>query len=188
MKPYIIVSYYTKNTPYEDIVQCLINSIVRCNIKYDIIGIDNLGSWYKNTQYKARFLLDMLSKHTENIVWIDADGVIKQYPILFQQIEGDIGVYYNPKELLSGTLYLANNEKVRELVQRWITGIIKSDANCLDQRILQLVLDEAIDLNLDICRLPIAYCQIFDKHKGKPIIEHFQASRKFKQWRNRGWI
>jgi hypothetical protein len=48
-----IVSYYTYNTPYEEIAEkYLLASIKKQNIQsYDVRGIYNQGSWLKNTSY-----------------------------------------------------------------------------------------------------------------------------------------
>ena len=47
-----VVSYYTKNTPYEDEIKHLIASCEKFGIPYEIDGIPNLGSWEKNCCYQ----------------------------------------------------------------------------------------------------------------------------------------
>lgn len=192
MKKFSVVSYYTVNTPYEKIVLNLTQSLLKFELAHDVQGIQSKGNWYKNTQYKAQFLLEMLDKHQENIIWVDADAIIQQYPVLFDTLDCDVGVHYRqwrlkkcPEgELLSGTLYLANNEKIKQLIRRWVNNIYESkDPRVYDQKILQFTIKESKDLDLKVHQLPATYCQIFDSMKdaGEPVIEHFQASRKNKR-------
>ena len=49
-------------------------SLLKLNIDHDIVAINNLGSWQRNTQYKPVFIRQMLDKHNPRpIVCLDAD-------------------------------------------------------------------------------------------------------------------
>lgn len=191
----VFVAYYTKNTPYENEVKNLKESLERLNLFYDIVPIDNLGSWQENTRFKAKFMQQMLLKHTgKNLVYVDADAVIHSVPVLFKDLKADIGIRYQNfkwrfNECLSGTIFMANNEKNMKLCKEWEILNIKSKDNKdnLEQWNLGIAIDNLKKSNgLIVENLPPEYTFIFDSMKTIypnviPIIEHFQASRKNKR-------
>jgi len=87
-------------------------------------------------------------------------------------------------EFLSGTLYFKNNEKVKQLANKWIeyTKIYSPEQKALEEAIKQTK-------ELITAELPREYCYINTKPDGtvpaktldKPIVEHFQASRGIKK-------
>lgn len=182
---YIVVAYYTIDTGYEDEAKKLIASLQEFNLPMDILGIPSQGSWEANTHYKPYFIQQMLVNHyPKDILYVDVDAIVKQYPVLFDAVDFDVGYCLREKqELLGGTLYFANNTKVHALVERW-RGACKDHLNIWDQMILQFILESrSADLRLNLRVLPPTYCQIFDlmKDVGDPVIEHFQASRRLKK-------
>lgn len=191
-RPYpLVVAYYTRNTGYEEEVRRLRHSLLRFSLKSDIRVIDSLGSWQKNTQYKARFLLQMLKEHPgEPLLYVDADAEFVRAPALFRTITAACGVHWRDKgnkvkELLSGTIYLNGGPESHRLVEDWIT---ENDQNpdVWDQRTLQgvLIREKALDGAHIPYRhedIPAEYCAIFDTmHVEKPVILHHQASRRLK--------
>lgn len=182
---YIITAFYTEGTSYEKEVQHLIESLKSFNLPMDIVGVSSKGNWQANTQYKAYFIKQMLYRHfPKDIVYLDADARVRQYPLLYDTADFDIGVVFRENvELLGSALYFANKANVLELVERWIRGC-HFNPEMWDQKVLQHVLNESVkDLRLNVCALPPTYCQIFDlmKNVGEPVIEQFQASRRFKK-------
>ena len=122
MKPYIVCSFYTKNTPYEEEVKILRASCAKFNIKTDIRGYDSRGSWVRNCAIKSEFIYEVLvSNPGINVVFIDSDGEIMAYPELFDTLDCDIaGHYKDGWELMSNTLYFKNTASVRQFVRFWI--------------------------------------------------------------------
>jgi len=185
---YIAVGYYTEDTSYAVEIKNLEKSLQHFNIPMDLVPISTQGSWQANTQYKAYFIKQMLIRHyPKDILYLDADAQVQQYPSLFDHVDFDLGVFYwetptHPSELISSTLYFANNAKISELVERWIDCCL-NNIHVWDQQVLQYIIEESKDLALRIHRLPPTYCQIFDlmRDVGKPVIEQFQASRRFKK-------
>lgn len=186
---YVIVSFYTPEYT-EDILR-LTNSVEKFGLPYDFELLKNLPlegpekykNWSKNAYLKAEFIKRMMDKYPSmNIIWIDADAVIQQYPALFDKMNNcDIGVYYKDnKELLTGTLYLTNNDTTRKIVDEWIAENEKSKY-FLEQKVLENVINK--NKNLKIYNLPSAYCKIFDNltETTNPVIEHFQSSRKWRK-------
>lgn len=186
MRKYIVVCFYTKDTPYaqesEGLEESCNKFVIHCHRK----GYQNRGLWVRNAAIKPEFLLLMFEQHPfQDIVYLDADARIKQFPKLFEQIDEDVGVHYRDhgngrKELLSGTIYLKNNERVRRLIQTWAIEQQKNPDEW-DQKVFARILEKNTEVS--VLNLPANYCQIFDSMKsaGDPVIEHLQASRRFKK-------
>lgn len=188
----IVVGYYTLNTPYEQEAQKLINSCRNLGLEYDIVGVDNMNNWQANTRHKAKFMLDMLIKHPEKrLLYVDCDAVIHSMPVLFNDYSADIAVRYQDfsykkNECLSGTIYMENNLKTRRLCEKWIEANASGNQNILEQVNLGSVIEEmSAAEGLTFKNLPPEYTFIFDSMRriyptAEPVIEHFQASRRFK--------
>jgi len=193
----IYISYYTSNYKiiYE---QYLKSSLKKFDLKYYVKLIDNKGSWKLNTNYKPLFIQQCLQQFKENLVFCDVDATINSYPELFYNIpqEFDIGVYFYSGEIegnqltdkskwgiLTGTLYIKNNEKVFNLINKWISFL--PDVRW-EQTALTLAINESSDIK--VYNLPREYCYITSKPDGSlpnnpinnPIISHYQISRKLR--------
>ena len=194
---FIIVSFYAGKY-YEKVMnEYLLPSIQKLKLPFYIEKIDNLGNWRKNANQKLLFIKKCLEKFSDkNIVFIDADAKINNYPELFDNIPKEylIGIHYldwdkwykngnKIKELLTGTIYLKNCEETKELINNWIK---ETRENKPQQKTLQKLI-EIEDLN--IYKLPLEYCYIVNLPNGQephikienPIISHYQISRKIKR-------
>jgi hypothetical protein len=190
-----IVSYYTINTPYEEVAKThLIPSLEKWGLTNHIEQVNSLGNWKLNTDYKPTFLLQEL-EYEEEICWVDADATIEDYPILLDNIppEYPIALHYldwnkqygytdNKKECLSGTLILRKSSI--PLIKEWIRL-------CKDFNWEQRALDQAIkNLGIVPFELPPEYCCVVTRdykiptYIPKPVIVHWQASRKYKKLRS----
>ncbi|MBM3210590.1 hypothetical protein FJZ33_00100 [Candidatus Poribacteria bacterium] len=190
----ILVSFFTKGTGYELEIKRLERSAIKFGFEYDFYPQENLGSWRANIHDRIRILKHFLNKHPDrDILYIDADGEVQQYPELFDNFEGDFGIvkidrskywdnwkewHHEREEYLGGTMYLKNNRNIRNLLDLWD----KLDAP-METKLSQHTLINAIRKmgdKLNIRLLPLTYCQIFDTmvDEGEPIVEHFQASRR----------
>jgi len=192
MSNFIVIGYYTKNTFYENHSKVLIKSLEKYNILYHIEEVENLGNWFKNVNYKPTFVKKMMKKFPEmNIVYVDCDAEFFGYPELFDKIEENIAVHlfdrsrFHKKlkglEVLSGTIFLKNNEETYSLVERWEEEC-KRNPHKWDQKSLEKI------LNGKFYHLPEEYCQIhYTRYKTKnPIIVHYQASKRIRK--NKGKI
>ena len=190
----LVVGYYTVNTPYEQEAQRLIYSCKNLGLNYDIQGVQNFGSWQSNTRYKANFMLNMLHAHPgKRLLYVDCDAVIHETPNLFINYSADISVRYQDfsyrkNECLSGTIYMENNLKTKRLCEFWANTNRTEGPNAktLEQVNLGRAIDKMVSSEgLIFKNLPPEYTFIFDTMRKmypdvKPIIEHFQASRKYK--------
>lgn len=206
MKPWIIVAYFTKETGYEKEAEKLVNSIKKINNEsgfadYEVVGITNLGDWNKNTHHKPVFIKKMLDKYEKcNIVYVDADAQILNYPKFFDNLDCDFACHFRKKksqkhldqpvgyivpeyELLSGTLYFANNDKSRLLISNWEKRC-NQDRLTFDQRLLHQSLKNVADkILIRIKDLPPEYCKIKGQmsiEDSEAVILHNQASKKLK--------
>ncbi len=179
----IVIAYYTAETPYALEVENLRVSLDKLEITHEIISYHNRGSWERNCGIKPEFILDMLNKYKgETLVYIDADAVVRRPLILAEEFNSDFAVHYkNNRELLSGTLIMRSIKRVRDLVERW-NEYQKLNPLMWDQKTLGFVLKESQWYDLKIMKLPSSYVKIFDDKSmdPNPVIEHFQASRRFK--------
>ncbi len=192
------ISYYTKS--YSEVMNnYLLPSLIRWQLPYYVEEIKDLGSWKANTDFKPYFILQCLNKFNDDVVFTDADSVIHKFPILFWAIQNYDLAYHllrwadhypwqrnsNKTEVLSGTLFLKNNEKIRQLISKWIELSNTSGWE-------QVALGKAIKLmpNLKIYLLPRHYCYIGSTPRGEPlnplpkediVIEHFQCGREYKR-------
>lgn len=187
---YVVTAYYTVGTLYEKHVERLRASLAKFNVPHDVCGVSNLGDWWKNTAFKPTFLLQMLEKHApKHVVYVDCDAEFRAYPALFDTFDDDVGVYVFDRscykksahgtEVLSGTVWLRNCDRVHELVARWAREC-EVNSRTWDQKCLERVLHGQFSL------LPPEYCCIFDTMSWvkEPTIVHYQASR---EARKRGY-
>lgn len=189
---YIMVGYFTKDSPYEFLATEIARTASLYNIPCDFVGIDDQGSWLNNTGYKPTFLLDMFEKYKDThtaIVYVDVDAEFMGYPEFFDElalIDCPIAVHNfdrscytrgkpNGFEVLSGTVYLQTCEKTKRMLEQWEQECI-NHPKVWDQKSLEKILES------DFFPLPYQYCMIFDRYTDtkNPIIVHYQASRKYK--------
>ena len=177
---YKVVAFYTKDTPYEDVIQKLMGSMIKYNIPNYIKGYESRGAWVKNCAIKPEFLLHCLEDSDDNILYVDADAEFLQTPN-YEIFDGEFHYYkFKGKEALSGTLYLKNTERVKNFVRKWIE-IQKQHPTVYDQQTMARAI-EKVRGSLIVKELPQEYIKIFDlmKHVENAVVLHHQASRRYK--------
>lgn len=194
----MFVSYFTPD--YEKIMDnYLLPSLIRWSLPYYTEKIEDKKSWTENTKFKPVFIKQCLEKFNTPICWIDADAIVNKFPSLFWVIpEYDLAYHTliwkehypwhtnsNKTEVLSGTLFLRNNNKIKQLLDKWIE--LTKNHNW-EQR----ALEESVKLmpELKAYELPKNYCYITSTPRGEPlnplkkdeiVIEHFQKGREMKR-------
>lgn len=175
-----ICAFHTDDELYNRHAQEFEQSLKDIGISnYHISKIPPIESWVNACAVKPRIVLDSLSSTDLNIVYVDIDARFRSYPELFENFNYDIGAHLKDgSELLSGTLFFRNNDKVKKLVRSWLKSQRKNPEKW-DQHVLQNTINDNASLELRLGNLPPSYCQIFDSmsHFGNPVIEHLQASR-----------
>lgn len=188
----VIISFYTKETPYQIEVQNLIASCQKFGLEYEICSIDSQGSWELNCSYKPFFILEQLEKLRKPLLWVDADGVFTKMPFWQEAFESDLSVRiepvpdHHPSKVISSTVFV--RPEGSDLIRKWIQHCrdmlldTKRKQEFWDQIALRDVVLQAKDR---VAPLPLSYAKIFDHPKDQmqidePVIEHYQASRRFK--------
>jgi len=193
----LVISHYTKGTGYEEEIRNLRTDLFNLNIASVFHVIDHLGSWRANSNYCAKSVQRALNYDNGNkdVLRVDADARFRQRPTIFEQDDFDADIAavvhdfpWRKNELLGGTLFFRNNKMVKDLVSVWVEKACNSSRkNERNGDLLQEILGYGPYQYLKFVKLPPTYCQIFDlmANCGDPVIEHFQASRRFKRQVNR---
>jgi hypothetical protein len=192
----IVISHYTTGTGYTQEVLKLIASLEKWNLRYDIEAIEPLGAWRVNSNYCSRSVQKMLARYPEDdILRVDADAVFQRFPDLFlsDEFSGDIAAHvhdfrWHRNELLGGTIFFRNTANVRRLVDRWAYECMEHRPSERNPDLLQEIIKSG-QFNVQFAELPPEYCKIFDimRDVQSPVIEHFQASRRFRIQVNDLW-
>jgi len=193
---FLVIGYYTKDSPYEADAASLKLSLEAMGYEYDIREVRDLGSWQKNTQYKAKFIAHMLAEYRGiPLLYLDVDSVVVQPLTFLETIDCDFGAVHfcGDGHLLSGTLYLGNTPECWKLVQQWIAFNEKypeklpNGRPAWDQRTLRIVLEANKTVRFQ--ELPQEYTWIVEITQKKapglsPIIMHTRGSyRHHKEFR-----
>lgn len=105
MKP-IVVSFFTPG-PYERDAEQLRESCDAHGYEHDIVRVKDSGNWTANTCQKARVIRAAMAKHDRPLLWLDADGWIKQPMPLLDDMKTDL------------VLHIQKQNKPGWQAQRW---------------------------------------------------------------------
>lgn len=178
----IYVSMFTSGTPYEEEIKTLQKSLDKFGLPYEFVGLRNLGNWEKNTQMKSQVIKTVMDKYNKDVVWVDADAEVLEYPELFYTLKCDLAFHYIKEwdEKMTGTMFFKNNTVSREILNKWINH--NASNNNPDGKNFQEIMANHVDCV--IYDLPTEYIHVRDikyLHCDKPVIVHNQASRRFKE-------
>ena len=191
----LVVSYYTKGTPYEEEVKALRESCEKFGIECHIEGVENKGSWEENCAYKPYFIREMMKRFRRPLLWVDADAVFLR-PLPFEEcMFADLAVIRIKEDqgerfcIYSGTVYINATQGGIKGLNLWChfsDKMLKEEGKAppfMDQISLHLVLLAKASIQID--PLPLTYAKIFDKSvegvdASNVMIEQRQASRRFK--------
>lgn len=184
----IVVSFYTVGTPYEEEVKGLQGSLARLGLEHAVTGLEPAGSWEANCAMKARFIRDQADLFDRPVLWVDADAVVRQPPLLVSGGEMDFAVQKaRGWQFNSATAYFNRTPLARKLLDRWVE-LCEARPEIWDQIHLDAAWESvAAREPLRTCWLPQTYAKIFDMDAedrlsgAEPVIEQYQASRRFKE-------
>jgi hypothetical protein len=187
-----VVSYYTKDSIYEQIIEKLIESAEVFDIPLTVYAYENRGSWFANCHYKSECVLQAMDEYPDDdIIFTDGDSHFRQYPALFDNYEYDLAClwlqwwdmypqkYDVDAKLLSetvqpimanGTIWIRNRIEVRYYIEKW-NQMIKDNPDLYEQGAFQGVYQQAqADKIIKVAgSLPPEYCMVC--LDGKPIDE-----------------
>jgi len=189
----LVIAYFTVDTPYEHEAETLKASLESLDYSYHVCGVANLGSWQKNTQYKALFIKYMLDKYPgKNLLYLDVDAVMVKPPVLLDNLKADIAAVHFAKrvELLSGTLYLGNTPQCKRVVNKWIRlnekypETLPNGKDAWDQRTLEMAIKRIEGVKF--VELPQEYTWITELTQRlcpglNPVIMHTRGAKRFKR-------
>lgn len=175
----VIVSFYT--SLYEQQQHVLRASLEKFGLKYDLQKVASRGPWKANCLYRGQFLINMMNKYNDNVVWLDADAEILKHPSLLFEMDDSVDLAFydrGGREYMLGTSYWKNTPLVEHLLMDWVANC-DLNSNSLSQRDFMRIFQMKYAGKLIVKILPEEYCHIFDKScDGEPVIVHNQMSRK----------
>lgn len=194
IKKPIFISYYTKDTIYQDAInKYLIPSLKKLNLDYHIYAIETLGDWRSNAIQKPLIIQKALNEFRDrDIIWQDADSeVLKEPDLLFNiPAEYDVALAYlnwnahygkEGCEMLDGTVLWRNNERIISFINELI---VRSTTQGIDHQKTMAKMIKT-EKNINVFPLPRTYSYLLSQPNGdKPVIEienpvivHHQMSR-----------
>jgi hypothetical protein len=185
---YVVCAFYTPNYLVE--VLSLKASLDALGINYFLKRYDRLASWEANTRLKPVFVDHCMSRFPKHdVLYLDADAVVRQLPVFFDTVTSDVCLLLNPVKaaginyirIAAGTLLVRNTDGGRRFARAWRDEAGTAPALSLDEDLIYMALPKLAGVSFTA--LPQSYTKIFDGPGVNPIIEHFQASRRQFKWR-----
>jgi hypothetical protein len=187
-----VISYATPR--YRPLVdKRLAPSCVRLGIQLQVFEVcREFDSWHEAARHKADVIAKAYGSCPDGVdlLWLDADAELHADPRPYfadLAVAGfDVACGRLDHELLTGTLWFAGGRQVVvNLLNGWRHVNANSRGVCDQRNFDQLVTHREKTGQLRLHRLPPAYCFIFDTCRERfpsvaPVIEHHQASRKFR--------
>ena len=90
----LIVTYYTAGTPYEEVVQYLLDSCSRLNLRIHAEALPSSGDWVLNCGKKGPFVQQCMERFDCPLLWVDADAEIKRYPAIFENAPFEFAAHF----------------------------------------------------------------------------------------------
>ena len=197
----LVSVFYTQDTVYQKMFEDkLLPTMLKYDIDFRMIRTKSKGSWLKNVAEKPKTILDTLNETDRDVVSVDVDATFEKEPILFDNIPEGYDIAFHTldwnrwygysqtpptMELLTGTMWFKNNDKVKALCKEWYEKAKTSGE--WEQVVLSKVIKKH---DVKIYPLPIEYCFINSRPRGleplvkcDPVIIHYQASRETKKGR-----
>ena len=179
---FIVCCFYTDS--YRSHALNLKESLDKFNLNYYFKEVEDAGYWEANTRIKPHFILECLKKFpNKNILYLDADALVKKPLDYFNTITSDVAFYKTKgmpgmsHDYLASTMFFSNTANTMALVEQWITEQVDGKQTQVDQDSLDVAM-EKLGHTLTVEALNPGYIKIFDKdYDGDIYIEQYQASR-----------
>jgi hypothetical protein len=194
----LVVSYYTENTPYQLEALSLIASCNAHGVECEIDGVPSMGDWVRNCALKPFFIRKKLLEKKRPLFWVDADAVFKKKPDFSFLAHSDLSFREMKRfsvdkrfKYHAGSMFINYTIAALEFMDKWCNHCQQKidsgvDLQFLDQISLVDLIDQGVQVKVH--PLPIPYVKVFDldAQEVEPheiVIEHFQASRRFRYWK-----
>lgn len=179
---FVVCCFYTDS--YLNHALSLKQSLDDFGLNYYFKQVDDAGYWEANTRIKPHFILQCLQQFpNKNILYLDADALVKKPLDYFNHITTDVAFYKTKgmpgmsHDYLASTMYFSNTPNTIRLVEQWIEEQVDGKRTQVDQDSLDTAM-EKLAHTLSVEPLNPGYIKIFDKdYDGEIYIEQFQASR-----------
>jgi len=191
---FVMVVYYTVNTPYEASALKLKSQMDALGVMSHFKAITSLGRWEENTNYKPEFVRNCMAEFADyDIVYTDADSELHAYPALFDSPDLPQFVIrkqdfpWRKNEFMSGTFFVRNNQDTAKALGVWHGKVAAGRRECArgrphtwEQHHLGAAIVES---GLPWMQLPKEYIYYdhIEQIEGKcdnPVITHKQFSRR----------
>jgi len=117
----LYVAFATEGSAYVEELKELEKTLIKFKLPHHLEIVKSQGSWEANCQLKALLIDKMLKQNTGPVVYLDSDARVMDDPVILSQIECDLAFHlFRGVELLSGTLFLGNTSKCKDIVSQWI--------------------------------------------------------------------
>jgi len=195
-----IITFYTPE--YKQEAEQLGRTCASFGLNFKSYEKPSKGSWVVNCTMKADVILEALDEFQTGVVWVDADGRIRSFPYLFNNLKDfDFGCYWIPnvwnkprntklkpwslgnEALAGGTMYFNDTPIAKDLIRAWKEES-QNNSDRWEQQSLQKVWENFNNNGLRTCNFPQSYCKVFDckwfESESEIVVEHMQASRRLK--------
>jgi hypothetical protein len=185
---YVVCAFYTPN--YLDQALSLKASLDALGLNYFLKRYDRAATWEATTRIKPVFVDHCMSRFPKHdVLYLDADAVVRKEPIFFDTVTSDVCLLFNPVKpakthfirIAAGTLLVRNTEGGRRFARAWKAEEANASMLSLDEDLIYMAMPKLEGVSFTA--LPQVYTKIFDKPGADPVIEHFQASRTQFKWR-----
>ncbi len=130
------ISYYTVDTPYEDMAKELADSLDRLNMPHEFEGLASRGSWVANTCLKSECVSRFWNAAEGPICWLDADSTVAREPWFLCDNPFDFAIVRRHGwRFMSGMIFLNKTAGAQALLTEW-TALCKRYPYVWDQALL----------------------------------------------------
>ena len=130
------ISYYTMDTPYEEMAGELSDSLDKLDLPYEFEGLATRGSWVANTCLKSECVSRFWHAADGPICWLDADSTVASAPWFLSDNPFDFAIVKRYGwRFMSGVIYLNKTEAAKDLLSEW-TALCKRYPYVWDQALL----------------------------------------------------
>lgn len=184
---YVVCAFYTPD--YLPHVIELKRSLEQFQINHFLKRYPGGSSWEAGTRLKPVFIAECLSKLNTNILYVDADAIVRQPLSLLDTVATDVALWLQPVRkrgrehvrVAPGTVFVRNTNGGRRFAEAWKDGGKDCGPLSLDGEMLQMAMGRLPGLTLTL--LPATYAKVPDGDASQHVIQHLHVSRGKFKWR-----